>query len=273
MRRFVVIGTAALALAGAVAPAGAKLAKTAYFDVRIAATQRVIWTRDLTFRSCGDGIGTQNGQGSGDLTFDIGNAHWIEARRVPGDRVATFEFDGKPGPVRPTGTFERQAEFHGSTTKQPSGYCPKPEPPQSDCGTLALPPDAQLGIGYISPAQWSSYRYLGHPKYMALVLNGPSSPTWAGMPFGFCGGVNGDDTLGGVWGSFNGTPAYAGPAKLPLSLVFGKKKHFAIHWHDHSKDDQYEGMAELPPPLLSAKNPIDTAVDWTVRFTRRSHPG
>lgn len=269
MKRLGVISAAALALAAA-APAGAKLANRAYFDVRIAGTQDVTWTRDLSFRECG-GTGTQNGQGSASLSFDIGLLHWIEARRVPGDRVATIQFDGRPGGVRPAGRFERQGEFHGSSTVQPSAQCPKPDPPQSDCGTLDLPADAQLGMAYISPATWSSYRYLGHPKYMALVLNGPSSATWAGMPFKFCPGVNGDDTLGGVWAAFNETPAYAGPAKLPLSLLFGKKKSFAIHWHDRGKEDQYEGVS-LPANWLAASEPIDTSVDWTVRFTRRAHP-
>jgi hypothetical protein len=252
------------------APAGANLSKKAYFDVSIAGTQQVTWTRALTFRECG-GTGTQNGKGSADLTFGVGNKHWVEARRVPGDRVATIEFEGELGPIHPTGTFRRYGEFSGSSTVQPSAQCPKPDPPRSDCGTLDLPADAQLGIAYISPASWPSWRYLGHPKSMSLVLNGPVSPTWAGMPFKFCPGVAGDDSLGGVWAAFNQTPAYAGPAKLPLSLLFGRKKHFKIHWHDHGKDDQYAGEP-LPSSWLSASEPIETAVDWTVRFSRRAHP-
>lgn len=266
-RTLTVLAASAVALVGAAAPAGAKLSKKAYFDVKIAASQQVSWTRDTSFRLCGDGTGTQTGKGSADLTFDIGPKHWVEARRVPGDRMATLQFEGKLGPVHPTGTMTRLGQVQGQTTKQPSGSCPQPQPPQDDCGTLPLPPDTQLGMGYISPATWS---YGGHPKAMSLVLTGPVSPSWSGAPFKFCMGVSADDVLGGPWA--NGTPAYAGPATLPLSLLFGTKKHFAIHWHDSGKDDQFASMLTLPAPYLTASYPIETTVDWTVRFNRRAHP-
>jgi hypothetical protein len=274
MRRVLVIGVAALVAAAASAPAGAKLSKKAYFDVEIAATQQVKWTKDTEFHMCGDGIGTQGGEGSADLTFDIGPKHWVEAKRVPGPSVAMLQFDGNIGPVRAYGTLTRQGHLEGMTTKQPTGYCPKPGPPQDDCGTLGLPADATLGMAYISPGTWSSWRYPGHPKSMSLVMNGPASPTWAGAPFKFCPGVTGDDILGGTWAPYigSGTPAYAGPASLPLSLVFGKKKHFKIHWHDTLKDDPFAPMTTLPDPYITAKFPIETSVDWTVRFDRRAHP-
>jgi hypothetical protein len=270
-RTLTVVAAGVVALVVAAAPAGAKLSKTAYFDVSIAATQQVSWTKDLTFRLCGDGIGVQTGHGSADLTFAIGSKHWVRAQRVPGPRLATLEFSGKLGPVQAIGTFTRLGEVHGQTTKEPSGYCPKPEPPQNDCGTFSLPADAQLGMSYISPATWTSWMYPGHPKTPSLVLTGPTSRSWATEPHKFCMGVSGDDLLGGPWGG-NGYPAYAGPAQLPLAKLFGKSKHFAIHWHDYGKDDQFASMLSLPDPYLTASYPIETTVDWTVRFTRRAHP-
>ena len=247
-RTLTVVAASAVALVGAAAPAGAKLSKKAYFDVTIAATQQVYVDQGHRVpRMCGDGIGTQGGNGSSDLTFDIGPKHWVAARRVPGDRIATLQFEGKAGPVHPIGRLEPTGSFGGTTTQQPTGYCPKPEPPQDDCGTLDLPPDSQLGMAYISPATWASYRYLGHPKSMSLVLNGPATPTLVrGMPFKFCPGVTADDALEGIWAAFNGTPAYSGPAPLSLSLLFGTKRSFAIHWHESGKDDQFASMLTLP---------------------------
>jgi hypothetical protein len=272
MRRMLtVVAASAVALVVAAAPAGAALSKKAYFDVTIAASQQVSWTKDLTFRLCGDGTGVQTGHGSADLTFAIGPKHWVEATRTKDARLATLEFAGKLGPVQAIGTFTRLGEVHGQTTKEPSGYCPKPEPPQDDCGTFNLPADAQLGMSYISPATWTSWMYPGHPKTPSLVLTGPTSRSWATEPHKFCMGVSGDDLLGGPWGG-NGYPAYAGPAPLPLAKLFGKSKHFAIHWHDYGKDDQFASMLSLPDPYLTASYPIETTVDWTVRFTRRAHP-
>jgi hypothetical protein len=273
MRRALMITTAVVALVTA-APAGAKLAKTAYFDVHIAATQEVNWKRDTVFYGCPGTTGTQGGSGTADLTFDIGDHHWIEAKRVPGASVATIQFEGKQAWARPIGRLSRLGHLDGTTSGTPTGYCPKPDPPQNDCGTLDLPLDAQLGMEYIAPGQWSSYRYPGHPKGMSLVLVGPASRTWAGMPFKFCPGVTGDDVLGGIWAPYigNSTPAYAGPVTVPLSLLFGTKKHFKIHWHDAWVDDPFQAMKSLPAPYISAKYPIDTRVDWTVRFDRRSQP-
>jgi hypothetical protein len=272
MRRTItVMAASAVAMMIAAAPAGAKLSKKAYFDVSLAATQQVSWTRDVSFRLCGDGTGVQTGRGSADLTFGIGPKHWVEATRVAGPRLATLEWAGKTGPVHVSGTFTRLAQVQGQTTKQPSGYCPKPEPPQDDCGTFNLPADAQLGMAYISPATWTSWWYPGHPKTPSLVLTGPTSRSWVTPPHKFCMGVSSDDQLGGPWGG-NGYPAYAGPAPLPLSKLFGKSKHFAIHWHDDGKDDQFASMLTLPDPYLTASYPIETTVDWTIRFTRRSHP-
>jgi hypothetical protein len=262
---------AALAVAAA-APAGAKLSQKAYFDVKIAATQKVNWTRDTVFHGCGGTTGTQGGSGTADLTFDIGLHHWIEARRVPGDTVASFQFEAKQAWARPIGKLSRSGHLSGTTSGTPTGYCPKSDPPQDDCGTLDLPVDAQLGLEYISPAAWKTSHFSGHPNHMSLVLIGPSSRTWSGMPFKFCPGVTGDELLGGTWAPLAGTAAYAGPANLPLSLVFGTKKEFKIHWHDALEDDPFLAMKGLPEPYISAKYPIDTSVDWTVRFTRRTHP-
>lgn len=273
-RTLTVVAASAVALVGAAAPAGAKLAKKAYFDVHIAATQQVTWAKDTVFHGCGGTTGTQGGSGTADLTFATGPKQWVEAKRVANQNVATIQFEGRLGPARAIGTLTRSGYLSGTTSGTPTGYCPKSDPPQDDCGMLTLPDDAQIGLEYVAPGTWSSYRYPGHPKQMSLVLVGPASRTWAGMPFKFCPGVTGDDLLGGVWAPYigNATPAYAGPASLPLSLLFGTKKHFKIHWHDAWKDDPFAAMTTLPPPYITAKYPIDTSVDWTVYFDRRSHP-
>jgi hypothetical protein len=240
----VVMAAAALAVASA-APASAK---EPYFAVKISATQDVTWTRDMTVQGCSDSIMVLTGGGEAHLrVHQRGNA-WVGVKRIDRLRATLIA-----PVVYAAGSFSRKGELasHASTPPRDPGACPQAIPAVSDCGTLALPPDATLSLSYV-PSK--------------LTLTGPHSAQWFEGPFQHCPGVNGDDSLGATW--YTNDVVQTGPAPLPLARVFGRRKHFALRWSD-------KRTVETARPggiVLSGTYPVTTTIRWSIRFTRLAKP-
>ena len=259
--------TAAALAVTAAAPAGAALSKKAYFDVAISARQDVTWTRNMTVQGCSDSIAVLTGKGESHLRVRQAQNPWVIAERPSDGRPATLLFSGaKPG-MRAVGTISRKGELGGYTSKPPRdpGACPQPIPKQPDCGTLALPDDAQLFMSYYAtPATWTYAKPA--PKQPSLVLTGPYSRGWAtGPPFDWCPGMNGDDMLGGTW--YGNDVVHTGPATLPLAKLFGTRKRFTVRFADtRTVETVHPGGL-----VISGTFPVTTTIHWSVHFTRRAH--
>ena len=262
MRRVLSVATGGIvALAVAAAPAGAK---KAYFDVKISARQDVTWTRNITVQGCSDSIVVLTGKGEAHLKVHQAANPWVVAETTGDARGATLLFAGESPGARVAGTFSRNGELGGSTMKppkDPSG-CPKSIPTTPDCGTRAVPADAQIYMTYATPATWSYGKPV--PKKPSIVVSGPYIKEWTASPFTWCPGVNGDSWLGATW--YSNGPAYTGPVVLPLSTLFGTHKHFALSWSDTRTVE----TARVGGGVVSGTFPVTTKIRWTIRFTRRA---
>jgi hypothetical protein len=243
MRRALIIA-AALAVSAS-APAGAKLSTQAYFRVDVLAYQNVEWSDHATIKGCSNSVLSVNGQGDGSVIARDHNDPWAVARRT-GNR-ATLLIQNEGPAFAAEGDVSRHGQVNADFTKPPDDPrdCQRPDAPQNDCGTQLLPQGALLYLSYTRPK---------------LSLNGPYVQEWGGMPFKFCPGANGDDTLAGSWYQ----PGATTSASLPLTKLFGKAKKFTVEYHNvRTVQTAHPGGA-----VLSEDHPVTTTIHWTVKFTR-----
>jgi hypothetical protein len=247
MRR-VLMAAAAIAVAAA-APAGAKLSKQAYIRVDVLAYQHVEWSNHATVTGCSNSVLSVDAQGTGDVIARDQEGPWAVARRT-GTR-ATLLVHSEGAAFAAAGTVSRDGSVNATYTKPPDDprACQKPEPAQSDCGTQLLPQGALMYLSYTKPR---------------LTLSGPYVQEWGGMPFKFCPGANGDDTLAGTWYQ----PGATTSAVLPLTKLFGNAKRFTVEY----RNERTVQTARPGGAVLSEDHPVATTIHWTVKFTRLAHP-
>jgi len=245
MRRLV-IAAVAVAVVGA-EPAGAKLSKTAYFRVDIRAYQFVEWYDRATITGCSNSVTSVDAQGTGDVLARDLEDPWVVARRR-GDAATLLVHDEGPA-LAVGGDVSRHGEVHAVYLRAPDdprACMTAPETAQSDCGTQLLPKGAVLYLSYARPR---------------LSLSGPNVPDWAGMPFKFCPGANGDSILAASWYEPGGATT---TAPLALTKLFGKTKSFTVKYHDRrTVQTAHPGGA-----VASEDHPVTTTIDWFVKFTR-----
>ena len=247
------------ALAVVAAPAGAKLSNRAYFRLDVKAFQNVEWSAKETIQSCSKSIVSVESQGDGSVIARDHNAPWAVAQRSGGRATLLVHNEGPAFAAE--GDVSRHGTVNATYIRPPDDpkQCPQPIPHDSDCGTILLPGGALMYTSYLMPASWT---YPGpKPKVPMLTLSGPYVQEWGGMPFKFCPGANGDDTLAGSWYDPNAAPM---GAPLPLSKLFGKAKHFSVSY----SDVRTVQTGHARGAVLSDDHPVTTTIHWTVKFTR-----
>jgi hypothetical protein len=258
MKRALLIAAALTAVAAA--PAGAK---KAYFRLDIKASQHVTWSADSLTKGCSNSVTELHATGTGDLKAHDKYQPWALAQHTnDGRRITLLVHNEVPSSLAVSGTYARtwkQNAFFTKAPDDPSG-CPKSLPGSPDCGTRALPMGAMMYVNYVAPGAWTYPP--PKPKGGMLTLSGPYVEDWVGMPpFQICGGANGDDTLAGSWYDTSMRPL---AAPLSPKKLFGKAKHFTVHYKDQrTVETGHPGGA-----VLEDEHPVTTTIDWKVTFTR-----
>ncbi len=215
-----------LAGMASVALAAAAPAHTAKFDASLTVTQDVMWTQEVSTRSCDGGIFEIHGHGAGRLRVRSKGHLVVIAKRVPGPREAVLLFGGNVPTVPVTGTLTRTGERTFGPSRGGNGKpCGDPLPPVGpDCGTRSLPSDAVMGVAYILPRTWD----YPEPVVKAIQVTGPTSPSWQGEGERFrnCPGIDGDGDLFAL--VTNPAIPPSGPGALPLKLLFGPRRRITV---------------------------------------------
>jgi hypothetical protein len=250
---------AAVALAAA---ASASAANTAYFKVRLVASQDVSWEQHLTFNGCAGGKVQLEGKGSSDIRVRTPRPQPAVAKRVAGGRVLLqFRNGGALLPVVGTITRNGWTSASGGTATGPN--CGRPEPPITpDCGTKHYPTDATIGVGYYTPEDWP-YHSGPTPLIPSIALSGPATSEWRGIVYQWCPGVNGDDVLRGP--VYENEGAHSSAGGLPPAKLFGKLRRFQVTGHSLETVDTAKTVG------LTGTHPITTETRWRLTFTRLTH--
>lgn len=261
MRSRLVVAVAA-AIALSVAGSASAAPRTAYFKVRLVASQDVTWEEHLTFNGCGGDKVQMEGKGSSGIRVRTPRAQPAVAQRVRGGRVTLRFRDG--GPLLPVaGTISRQGWTHASGGTATGPNCPRPEPPvASDCGTKQYPADAAIGVGYYTPEDWP-YDSGPTPLIPSITLSGPSAAEWRGIVYQWCPGANGDDVLRGP--VYENEGAHSSPGGLPPAKLFGTLRRFKVTGHSLNTVDTAKRAR------LNGSFPITTETNWKLTFTRVAH--
>jgi hypothetical protein len=244
-----------------------KLPKTAYFQVRISASQHGDWTEDYSGSDRFCGVWHASGHGTSKVSLGTNGSEPVTVKRT-GTNVR-FLFPQSSGPAKPDvgigGSLERYGESQGNSYGATS-VCPKPERVTPDCGVRSYQGDARLALMWNTPANWPT---MGgrKPHSPSLHLRGPYGPSLvAGFPsFLNCVGERDDYQLGIPDDSMG---VDSGPVALSLKKLFSKKvKQFTVRGH-------IDGLApHVTPTGVTGAFRSHLSLLWTVNFKRLSHPG
>lgn len=253
----------ALLIAVALPVTGAA-AKTAYFKVRIAATQSIDWKRDETVPGCGSGFVHITGRGTS--TTNVLPQYWEPVTVKQAGSSVRFLFDGKQPDLPVFGRVNRQGDQQATGSGPASPSCGMPIPTPPDCGERSYPGDSRIALLWNTPADWSTSdgRKPGSPS---LHLRGPYGPSLtAGIGYQNCIGERDDYKLGILSSSTMGFDS--GSAPLPLAKLFGKKfKRFTVRGGITGSVPHYE------PPGVTGGWDSRLTLGWRVEFKRLAKPG
>jgi hypothetical protein len=246
-------------------PAAAKLSRTAYFKVRLSASQEVTWSEDVNVTSCAGGISNIRGSGKSTLQIHTPRPQPAVAKRVGGYKEATLAFRRGKIMVPVAGTLTRNGSTQASVVQQGDTPCRKEGGGVApDCGSRQLPANSEIGVDLESPQSWPYYES-PTPLIPSIVLEGPYADDWTSLShFQNCPGVNGDDQLRGpVYGS---EPLHSSPGGLRMAKLFGTRERFTVTGHSRETVETAHGG-----PILNGTWPVTTVTHWTLVFRRLAH--
>ena len=248
----------------AVAQGASAASHTAYFKVRLVASQHVTWSKHLTFDSCGGGKVQLDGSGTSAIHVRTPSAQPAVARRVGGGRV-TLAFRNGASLLPVVGTISRNgvSSASGGGSATDPKCTTRPEAPITpDCGTKPYPGGTTIGVGYYTPEDWP-YNSGPTPLVPSLVLTGPGAPGWHGMVYQWCPGANGDEVFRGP--IYDPEAPSTGPGGLPPAKLFGTLRSFTVTGRTHDTVDTAKRIG------LNGTFPITTETSWKLKFTRVAH--
>ncbi|HTZ87400.1 MAG TPA: hypothetical protein VMB05_12100 [Solirubrobacteraceae bacterium] len=251
------------------AEATAQKPSTAYFKVRLTASQGITWNEDVVVHSptgrC-DGVAGQQGNGTSGLEMHSEGWQTVVVKRVGG--YATFSFAGGQPDTPALGHLEREgtSQTRGITPPTDPYACPKPGIPTApECGERELPNGARVALEWDTPAAWPDN---GTPVPLApsLFISGPYSrdpmQMVEAMTFKGCPGIPNDY----IFGLNTGQGYDSGSAALPVSTLFGRKPSFQLH-------AQLDRTSSAPMTEGETGSfPIRTQLRWKAEFKRIPAP-